>query len=81
VGLTENPFDARCDQMQWKSDRDPRATLTLDFSGGSRTQGGAAFCGPGSCSQRKEDNFRWPVAARSGKKSGAQAGRTQGQGP
>jgi hypothetical protein len=26
-GLNENPFDARCDQMQWKSDRDPRATV------------------------------------------------------
>ena len=26
-GLNEDPFDALCDQMQWKSDRDPRATL------------------------------------------------------
>jgi len=25
--LNENPFDARSEQMQWKSDRDPRAAL------------------------------------------------------
>jgi hypothetical protein len=61
--LNENPFDARSDQMQWKSDRDPRAAL------GQKIQ---------EVSAEKMSEARWPGTVISGPFNSLRLARTQG---